>query len=130
MVGVTLPLNYGGKTTAKVEEAESMQKMYSEQYLLAQQVLSQNFGSSVAKLNSLKERIKLIKEGEFPQAQQTFNSALSSYQVGQIDFLNVIESQTKLYSVETKLYRLQTDYLKEIASLEFLTGTDLNMSLK
>ena len=126
MVGITLPLNYGGKLTAKVEEAESMQQMYEQQYALAQQVLAQNFGSSVAKLNSLEERIKLIREAELPQARQTFNSALSSYQVGQIDFINVIDSQEKLYEVETKLYRLETDYLKEIAGLEFLTGTSLS----
>ncbi len=129
MVGITLPLNYGGKVTAKVEEAQSMQQMYEQQYALAQQVLAQNFGSSVAKLNSLEERIKLIKEAELPQARQTFNSALSSYQVGQIDFINVIDSQDKLYEVETKLYRLETDYLKEIAGLEFLTGTTLNQNL-
>jgi outer membrane protein TolC len=126
MVGITLPLNYGGKVTAKVEEAESMQQMYEQQYALAQQVLAQNFGSSIAKLNSLEERIKLIKEAELPQAQQTFNSSLSSYQVGQIDFINVIDSQEKLYEAETKLYRLETNYLKEIAGLEFLTGTILS----
>ena len=91
-----------------------------------QQVLAQNFGSSIAKLNSLEERIKLIKEAELPQAQQTFNSSLSSYQVGQIDFINVIDSQEKLYEAETKLYRLETNYLKEIAGLEFLTGTILS----
>jgi outer membrane protein, heavy metal efflux system len=129
MVGISLPLNYGGKVTAKVREAESLQQMYRQQYALAQQVLAQNFGSSTAKLSSLEERIKLINEAEFPQAQQTFNSALSGYQVGQIDFINVIDSQTKLYSVETKLYRLKTDYLKEIASLEFLTGAKLFRSM-
>jgi outer membrane protein, heavy metal efflux system len=130
MVGISLPLNYGGKTTAKIQESESMQEMYAQQYNLAIQVLTQNFGSSVAKLNSLKERIRLIKEAEYPQAQQTFNSALSSYQTGQIDFINVIDSQTKLYQVETSLYRLETDYLKELASLQFLTGTDLTENLK
>ena len=130
MVGISLPLNYGGKTSAKIQETESLQEMYAQQYSLAQQVLAQNFGSSVAKLNSLEQRIKLIKEAEYPQAQQTFNSALSSYQTGQIDFINVIDSQSKLYQVETNLYRLKTDYLKEIAGLEFLTGSDLNENLK
>ncbi len=126
MVGISLPLNYGGKVTAKIQEAESMQEVYAQQYALSRQVLTQNFGSSVAKLNSIEQRIILIKEAEYPQAQQTFNSALSSYQTGQIDFINVIDSQSKLYQVETSLYRLETDYLKEIAGLEFLTGTRFN----
>ena len=32
MVGLSIPLNYGGKVTAKVEEAEAMQNLYEEQY--------------------------------------------------------------------------------------------------
>ncbi len=130
MVGISLPLNYGGKVTAKIQETESMQEMYAQQYSLALQVLAGSFGSSIAKLNSLEERIRLIKEAEYPQAQQTFNSALSSYQTGQIDFINVIDSQNKLYQVETSLYRFETDYLKEIAGLEFLTGSDLTKNLE
>ena len=54
MVGISLPLNYGGKVTARIQEAESMQEMYAQQYALAMQVLAQNFGASIAKLNSLK----------------------------------------------------------------------------
>ena len=58
MVGISLPLNYGGKTSSKVEESETMQKLYDEQYNMSLQMLRSSFGSSIAKLNSLKERIK------------------------------------------------------------------------
>ncbi len=126
MVGISLPLNYGGKVTAKVEEAEAMQNMYEEQYQFSLQSLAGNFGSSIAKLNSLQERIKLIEEALLPQAQQTYASSLSSYQVAQIDFINVVDAQNKLYQIETNLYRLKSDYLKEKNELEFLTGTRLN----
>ena len=123
MVGVSLPLNYGGKVTSKVEETEAMQNMYDEQYSFSLQMLNSNFGTSISKLNSLQKRITLIDEAQLPQAQQTFSAALSSYQVGQVDFINVIDAQNKLYQVETKLYRLKTDYLKEIEELKFLTGS-------
>ncbi len=122
MVGISLPLNYGGKVTAKVEEAESMQELYNRQYDLAMQVLNENFGTSISKLNSLEERIKLIEQGLYPQAEQTLSSALSSYQVGQIDFINVIDAQNKVFQIETNLYRLKTDYINEIVNIEFLTG--------
>jgi outer membrane protein TolC len=126
VIGLSIPLNYGGKVTAKVEETEAMQNMYEEQYQLSLQMLSGSFGSSIAKLNSLQERIKLIKEALLPQAQQTFSASLSSYQVSKIDFINVVDAQNKLYQVETNLYRLKSDYLKEIDELEFLTGTSLS----
>ena len=124
MVGITLPLNYGGKVASKVEEAVAMQNMYEEQYQYSLQMLNSSFGSSLAKINSLQERIKLIEEALLPQAQQNYAASLSSYQVSQIDFINVIDAQNKLYQVETNLYRLKSEYLKEISELEFLTGTE------
>ena len=125
MVGISLPLNYGGKVSSKIEETEAMQDMYQEQYNLSLQMLNSNFGTAVSNLNSLWDRIELVEQAQLPQAQQTYSAALSSYQVGRIDFINVIDSQNKLYQVETNLYRLKTDYLKEIEELKFLTGTGL-----
>ena len=123
MVGISLPINYGGKVSSKVESAEATQQMYEEQYNLSLQVLNGSFGTSLAKLKSLKSRIKLVGNALLPQAQQTYTSSLSDYQVGKVDFINVIDAQNKLFQVETNIYRLKTDYLKEIENLKFLTGT-------
>jgi len=125
VVGVTLPFNYGGKVTSKVEEALSMQMFYSQQYAFALQSLQGNFGSAVANLNSLKERIKLFEEGLLPQANQNLTATLSHYQVGNIDFINVIDAQDQLFKIETNVYRLKTNYLKQISDLEFLVGKTL-----
>ncbi|MCJ7554857.1 MAG: TolC family protein [Ignavibacteriaceae bacterium] len=123
-VGISLPLNYGGKVSSKVEETETMQKLYDEQYNMSLQILQSSFGSAIAKINSLKERIKLIEEGSLIQANENLKTTLTSYQVGQVDFLNVIDAQNSLLKIENDLYRLKTDYLNEIAELEFLTGTE------
>ena len=124
MVGISIPLNYGGKVSSKVEEMETMQSLYDEQYQMSLQVLRSSFGSSIAKLNSLKERIKIISEGSLIQANENLKTTLTSYQVGQVDFLNVIDAQNSLLKIENDLYRLKTEYLNEIADLEFLTGTE------
>jgi len=123
MVGISLPLNYGGKVSSKVEETESMQRLYDEQYEMSLQMLRSAFGFSIAKLTSLRERLKLIEEGSLIQANENLKSTLTSYQVGQVDFLNVIDAQNSLLKIENDLYRLKTDYLNEIVELEFLTGT-------
>jgi outer membrane protein TolC len=125
VVGVTLPFNYGGKVSAKVEESISMQQFYSNQYSLALQSLQSNFGGAVANLNSLEERIKLFEEGLLPQAKQNLTATLSHYQVGHIDFINVIDAQDQLFKIETNVYRLKTNYLKQISDLEFLVGKTL-----
>jgi len=124
VVGISIPLNYGGKVSSKVEETKAMQSLYDEQYQMSLQVLRSSFGSSIAKLNSLQQRIKLISEGSLIQANENIKSTLTSYQVGQVDFLNVIDAQNSLLKIENDLYRLKTDYLNEIAELEFLTGTE------
>lgn len=125
MLGISLPLNYGGKVSSKVEETETMQRLYDEQYNMSLQILQSSFGSSVAKINSLQERIKLISEGSLIQANENLKTTLTSYQVGQVDFLNVVDAQNSLLKIENDLYRLKTDYLNEIAEIEFLTGTEL-----
>ena len=125
MLGISLPFNYGGKVSSKVEETVSMQKLYDEQFNMSLQLLRSLLGASVAKLNSLKERIKLIEEGLLIQAKENLKTTLTSYQVGQVDFLNVIDAQNSLLKIENDLYRLRTDYLNEIAELEFLTGIEL-----
>lgn len=124
-LGISLPLNYGGKYTAKEQEAISQQEFHSEQYFLALQFLDGKFGAAIANLESLVERIKLFEDGLLPQAQQNLNSTLASYQVNEIDFINVIDAQDQLFKIETNLYKLKTDYLKGIADLEFLVGTRL-----
>lgn len=125
MLDISLPLNYGGKVTAMVEETKSMQQMYRQQYSASVQMLKREFGMAIAKLKSLKERIELVEQGSLIQAKENFNSALTAYQVNEIDFMNVIEAQSNLYLIEKNLHRLKTDYLKQIAELEFLTGTKL-----
>ena len=122
VVGISLPFNYGGKVSAKVEESVSMQKFYSEQYLFSLQNLQGNFGSAVSRLESIEERIVLFEEGLLPQAKQNFSSALAGYQVNEVDFLNVIDAQNQLFKIETNLYKLKIDYLTQVAELEFLVG--------
>ena len=124
-LGISLPLNYGGKYTAKEQEAISLQEFHSEQYSSALQFLDGRFGSAIADLESLEERIKLFEEGLLPQAAQNLNSTLAGYQVNEVDFINVIDAQDLLFKIETNLYKLKTDYLKLIADLEFLVGTNL-----
>jgi outer membrane protein TolC len=125
VLGVSLPFNYGGKYSSKVEESISLQQLYSEQYSLALQNLQGNFGSILSQVTSLEERITLFEEGLLPQAHQNFESALASYQVNEIDFINVIDAQDQLFKIEMNLYQLKIDYLKQIAELEFLIGTSL-----
>jgi outer membrane protein TolC len=58
VLGISLPLNYGGKVSSKVEEFIATEQMYSEQYAYAIQTLNGNFGSMIANLQSIEEIIR------------------------------------------------------------------------
>jgi cobalt-zinc-cadmium efflux system outer membrane protein len=84
VVGISLPLNYGGKYSAQVEEAQYLQSLYREQYSSSVQTLNQSFGNISSKLNELQIRNKLISGTLLPQAEQAFQASLADYQVGEL----------------------------------------------
>ena len=126
VVGITLPLGYGGKYSSKVEEAQYLQSFYREQYSSSIQTLNQQFGKIVAKIEELKNRDKLIAGSLLPQAEQALQASLADYQVGRIDFVNVINAENDILKIKTDLIKIRTEYSKNIAQLEFLSGTKIN----
>lgn len=121
-LGISLPLNYGGKISAKVEENETMKIFYDEQYQTALQKIKSDIGTSTAKLKSLEERIKLFSDYSLLQAEENLSSSLVAYQVGKLDFIYLIDAQQILLKLQNQIFKLKTDYLNELAELEFITG--------
>lgn len=130
VVGISLPLNYGGKYSSKVEEAKYLQSYYKEQYNSSVQSLNKSFGKIVAKLHELQNRDKLISGTLLNQAEQVLQASLSDYQVGRIDFVNVIIAEKDILKIKTDLVKIRTEYSKNIALLNFLVGTENNGELK
>jgi len=126
VVEITLPLGYGSKYSSRVEEAQYLQTLYKDQYSSSIQTLNQSFGKIVAKLNELQNRDKLIDKSLLPQAEQALKASLADYQVGRIDFVNVINAENDILKIKTDLIKIRTEYSKNIAQLEFLSGTELN----
>ncbi|MDX1701970.1 MAG: TolC family protein, partial [Melioribacteraceae bacterium] len=125
IAGITLPINYGGKKTAKVDEAKYLQMFYKEKYESEMQDLNRSINVITARNSELIKRRELIRNSLLPLAEQSLKIALSDYQVGRIDFVNVINAETEIINVKTDLYRIQTDYDKNLVMLEFLLGTTL-----
>lgn len=128
VIGISLPLGYGGSYSSKVEEAQFLQSFYREQYSSSIQSLNQSFAKIVAKLNELQIREKLISETLLPQTQQSLQASLADYQVGKIDFVNVINAEDQILKIKTDLAKIRTEYSKKIAQLEFLTGADIALN--
>ena len=125
VVGISLPVNYGGKKSEKINEAVFMQNLYRDQYQSSLQSLSQSFGKITAKINELQSREDLISNSLLPQAEQSLQAALADYQVGKIDFVNVINAENDILKIKIELVKIRTEYFKNLAQLEFLTGKEI-----
>ncbi len=123
VVGVTIPINYGGKNTAKVNRARYQQDFYKQQYQFSLQVLRQNFGSIRAQMLALDNRENLLSKTLLPQAIQSYQAALADYQVNKIDFVNVMKAEDQILKINAELANIRTSYSKNQVKLEFLSGT-------
>lgn len=124
VIGISLPLGYGGKYSSKVDEAKYLQSFYREQYNSSIQLLNKSFGKIVATLHELQNRDKLISGTLLSQAEQALQASLADYQVGKIDFVNVINAENDILKIKTDLIKIRTEYSKNIAQLDFLVGAN------
>ncbi len=71
---------------------------------------------------------RLYSSAIVPQANLALGSAIANYQVGKIDFLQLIDSSMALLEYELKYYEAMTDFHKALAQLEPVVGVDLTES--
>jgi len=79
--------------------------------------------SMIIMLNTIKKKADYIREVLIPQTEQTFNSSLVSYSSSASEFMNLLDSYRKLREADQMLITEETNYLKQYAELEFVTGT-------
>jgi len=125
VVGVSIPLGYGGSIKAAVNKTRYLQDFYGQQFHSSLQILQQSFGKINAKIDELRSREKLLEKTLLPQTLQAYQAAMADYQVNKIDFVNVIKAEDDILKIKTELAKLRTNYTIQVAQLEFLTGSRL-----
>jgi len=60
-----------------------------------------------------------------PQSNLALNSAIANYQVGKIDFLQLIDASMSLLEYQLKYYESMVEFHKALAQLEPLVGVEL-----
>lgn len=85
--------------------------------------------ATVARLYSEIERnrtqLALYVRAIIPQGQASVASARASYQVGKVDLLTLLDSQTTLFSYQTAYYRALSEFGTAVAQLEQVVGQEL-----
>ncbi len=124
-IGLNIPLYFNNKQSKKVEQTQLINYSLEDQFMGIKNEVLYQVENIYSNLQKNKKLMMLYKTGIIHQAQQALNSALTGYQVDIVDFLTLLNNQMTLFNYELDYYRVLTDYQKNIAELEFATGTRL-----
>ena len=126
MVGVVVPIRAGRKQNKAIEEAQAL--LIEAQYRLhsVELQIESIIENLASELNRSRRLVELYAGQILPQAEGVLTSALEGYRVDQVDFLTLIDAQATLFNYQLEAVRVTTDYHRQIADLEAVTGTSLD----
>jgi cobalt-zinc-cadmium efflux system outer membrane protein len=82
-------------------------------------------GQNWAALDALREQAAILRDTLLPQAQLTFDSALSAYQSGRVDFGTLLDAQRQIRKTRLDLLKVQLEQQMRLAEIERIVGEDL-----
>jgi outer membrane protein TolC len=123
-VTLDIPLFYGRKQGQKVAEKELDLEAVRADYRNVLNGVLAEVESQKAELERNRKRVELYKEGILLQAEQSLESAQAGYQVGKVDFLNVVDNWMRLLRYDLEYHFALSDYHKALARYDFAVGND------
>jgi cobalt-zinc-cadmium efflux system outer membrane protein len=124
-VSIELPFNFNGKRTEALGEAEAMRTMKEADAHVEELSIHAALETNLAKLKGIREEYALLHDEIYPASQQASQTSVASYTYGKTDIESVVRTELALFHREHDRYRLEAEYNKAIATIEFLTGTTL-----
>ena len=125
MIGASIPIFARDRQYQMRSEAEAMKAMALADVNAMRAETRGKIGEAYADLTRARDLARLYRTTVIPQAEATVSSALSSYRVGKVDFMTLLDDQMTVNKYRQELYRLEADEGKAWAELEMLTGREL-----
>jgi outer membrane protein TolC len=124
-LGLKVPLYFWRKEKLGVQEAELNLKEIKENYEDTTNRILFEIKDKYITANTAEKLMGLYKNGIIPQSRISLESAISGYQVGDVDFLTLLSSIVTLFNFEIEYYKQLSEYQTSLARLEEITGVDL-----
>ena len=125
MLGFSVPLFAGKRQLKMREEAEAMRQMAQSDLARMRAQVDARIVELTAELERNRTLIDLYKTDVLPQADANVKSAFSSYRVGQVDFMTLVDAQMTANQYKQELAALVAGYGAGIAELEMTIGREL-----
>jgi len=124
-LGIKAPIYFWRKEKYGVEEAVLELWAAKENFVSTENKLLFEVKENYITAKTAEKLSELYTTGIIPQSTLSLESAISGYQVGDVDFLTLINNFLTLYNFELEYYEQLTDYEKSLARIEEITGLDL-----
>ena len=124
-LGLRVPLYYWRNQKFGVREAALDVSEARENYESTKNSLLFEVKDSYITAITAGKLVELYKSGIIPQSTLSLESAISGYQVGNIDFLTLLNNLITLFNFELEYYEQLTEYQKALARIEEIAGVQL-----
>jgi cobalt-zinc-cadmium efflux system outer membrane protein len=121
-VAVNLPIRRGSRLGPRVAEATAMRRQ-AENLLLEQQLETQSdLERELAIERQQRTSVSLYHSTLIPQTEAAYDSTLSAYRLGKIDFTTLMEARMRVYEARIGEAEAVAEHNKAIAEIDFLVG--------
>lgn len=124
-VSIPLPVFKGRKQDQQVVEASAQLAAAGADRAARANGLRAEIARMVAEIERERTRLALETKAILPQSRAALASATSSYQVGKVEFITVLENQATVFSAETEYFRALSDFATMVAELERVVGEEV-----
>jgi outer membrane protein TolC len=118
---INVPI-YRKRLRAGVREAEAKAVSSARKYDSLKDQTQSEVKDLFAQATSQQELLQLFREDIIPKAQQALEQSISAYQVGKVDFLQMIDNWRDLLRFEITAQRLEAGLRQSLASLARAVG--------
>jgi outer membrane protein TolC len=122
MVGASLPIFAKSRQLQMREETNAMRAMAAADLAAMRAETRGAVGEAHASLGRARRLAELYRTSVLPQAEATVTSSFSSYRVGSVNFMTLLDAQMTLNRYRQELFTLEAEEGKAWAELEMLTG--------
>lgn len=126
MVGFSIPIFAAGRQLRMRDEATAMRRMAVADLSDMRAGVDARIGELLAELERARTLIDLYVSTVIPQAEANVESSLSSYRVGGVDFMTLVDAQMTANRYEQEYYELEAAYGTSISRLEAAIGRELS----
>jgi outer membrane protein TolC len=127
MVTLSIPFSpwTKGKHDYEVEEALAERQAAKANLIAVKNMTLFEVTEISAKVEAAMKSVSIYRDGLLPQAEQSFQAAVSAYQTGGVNFMTLLDAQRTMRDVRMGYYKALVDYEQSRADLERAVGKEL-----